>query len=161
MKNILIGTLTLLCASCFISNASAQSAANDEALLIKWWNNVWQAYEKGDEAKMWAAYAENACEIYPDGSSMCGLKDIKAGYEQFKGMLEGAPSWSYTVPTVQFIEPNVALLVADITSDIKLKGGQQIGGKAKFAAIVHKVNGQWQIVFDSQTPVMQMPGSGN
>lgn len=160
MKNILICTLTLFCASLFTSNAHAQNAANDEAAVRAMWNTVWKAYETNDEAKMWSYYAPDACEVYPDGSSVCGLKAIKEGYEAFKGMLEGTPTWTASAPTVQFLEPNVALLLSDVSSDIKLKGGQQIGGKAKFAAIIHKVKGQWLIVFDSQTPVMQMP-AGN
>ncbi len=160
MKNILFSTLTLFFSGLFAFSLNAQSGANDEAGLRKMWDAVWQAYESNDEAKMWSFYAEDACEIYPDGSSACGLQTIKAGYEQFKGMMEGKPSWTTSGPTIQFIEPNVALLMADITTDIKLKGGQQIGGKSKFATVVHKVNGRWQIVFDSQTPVMQMP-AGN
>lgn len=158
MKNILFSTLTFLLSGLFTLSLHAQSAANDEAGLRKMWDAVWQAYESNDEAKMWSFYAQDACEIYPDGSSACGLQTIKAGYEQFNGMMEGTPSWTTSAPTIQFIEPNVALLMADITTDIKLKGGQQIGGKSKFATIVHKVNGRWLIVFDSQTPVMQMPG---
>ena len=161
MKNVLISALTLVVASLFTTNTNAQSTANEEAAVRKMWDAVWQTYDKNDEAKMWSFYADNACEIYPDGSSMCGLKEIKAGYEQFKGMLEGKPTWTSSAPTIQFIEPNVALLIADVTSDMKLKGGQQIGGKTKFSTLIHKVKGQWLIVFDSQTPVMQMPGGGN
>lgn len=160
MKNILIATLTLFCACAFNTQTNAQTAGSDEAAVLKMWNDVWQAYEKNDEAKMWSFYAENACEIYPDGSSLSGLGAIKAGYAQFKDMMEGTPTWTSTTPTVTFIEPNVALLVSDVTSDIKLKGGQQIGGQSKFAAVVHKVKGQWLIAFDSQTPAMQMSDSG-
>ena len=163
MKNIVFTALALLFVSLFsTSNANAQTAA--EAAVLKMWDEVWQSYEKNDEAKMWSFYTETACEIYPDGNAACGLKDIKAGYEQFKTMMEGTPSWTMTKPTVRFIGSDVALLMSDVTSDIKLKGGQQIGGKSKFAAIVHKVNGKWLIEFDSQTPLMQMPeptASGN
>lgn len=144
--------LTALCAS----STTAQTA-DDKASLTKMWNDVWVAYETGDEAKMWSFYAENACEIYPDGSSICGKQAIREGYDAFKGMLEGKPSWSMTPPTIQFIGSDVALLMSDVTSDIKLKGVGQIGGKSKFATIVHKVKGQWLIEFDSQTPLLPPP----
>lgn len=160
MKNILFSAITLLFVSLLSFNATAQSASKDEAALLKMWDTVWQAYESGDEAKMWSFYADNACEIYPDGSSICGIKAIREGYEQFKTMVEGKPSWSMTKPTITFIGSDVALLMSDVTADIKLKGGQQIGGKSTFATIVHKVKGNWLIVFDSQTPVMQMPEAG-
>lgn len=158
MKNIFFSALTLLFVSLFSINANAQK--NDEAAVLKMWDAVWQAYESGDEAKMWSFYADNACEIYPDGSSICGAKAIREGYEQFKGMMEGKPSWTMTKPTVTFLGADVALLISEVVADIKLKGGQQIGGKSKFAAIIHKVNGNWLIAFDSQTPVMQMPEVG-
>lgn len=160
MKNIIFSALTLFSMSLLNQTAMAQSSATNEAKVLKMWETVWQAYETGDEAKMWSFYAENACEVYPDGSSLCGLKAIREGYEQFKTMLEGKPSWTYQKPEVTFIEPNVVLLISDVTADIKLKGGQQIGGKTKFVVLIHQVKGQWLIAFDSQTPVMQMPGDG-
>lgn len=160
MKNVLFSTITLLFVSLFSLNTNAQNASKDEASILKMWNTVWQTYESGNEAQMWSFYDENACEIYPDGSCLSGLKAIREGYEQFKGMLEGTPSWSTTKPTISFISPDVALLTCDVTADIKLKGGQQIGGKSKFATVVHRVKGNWLIVFDSQTPVMQMPETG-
>ncbi len=159
MKNIKINFLTLVCAVLFAFNANAQSNPNEKEVL-KMWNDVWQSYEKGDEAKMWSFYAEDACEIYPDGSQLCGLKTIREGYEQFKDMLDGTPSWKLSTPTLNFVEPNVVILTADVESDIKLKGGMQIGGKSKFMALVHKVKGNWLIVFDSQTPVIPMPEAG-
>ncbi len=157
MKKQLFALLSLFFAG-FIT-LQAQSAG-DEAAVLTMWDNVWHSYEANDEAKMWDFYSASAIEIYPDGSQANGKETIRAGYEAFKGMLEGTPSWSYARPDVRFIEPSVALLIADITSDIKLKGGQQIGGKMKFVALVHKVNGQWLIEFDSQTPIMQMPDAG-
>lgn len=155
MKNTFFSFLSLLFVSLFSLNAHAQSA--EESKILKMWDEVWQAYESGNEAKMWSFYTEDACEIYPDGSSVCGVKAIREGYEQFKTMLEGKPSWTMTKPTVRFLGADVALLMSDVTSDIKLKGGQQIGGKSKFATIVRKVNGKWMIEFDSQTPAIPMP----
>ena len=156
MKNIQFNFLPHVFACLFSFNANAQSNPNEKAVL-KMWNDVWQAYESGNEAKMWSFYTEDACEIYPDGSQLCGLKAIRDGYEQFKTMLDGKPSWRLSAPTINFVEPNVAILTADVDSDIKLTGGQQIGGKSKFMTVLHKVKGEWRIVFDSQTPVMQMP----
>ncbi len=156
----LVKSLVFLLLTAFAGQITAQTTSKNESEVLKMWNDVWQAYESGDDAKMWSFYAENACEIYPDGSQLCGLKTIREGYEQFKTMLEGKPSWKISTPTVQFIEPNVAWLTADVDSDIKLKDGPQIGGKSKFVTVIHKVNGKWLIVFDSQTPVMQMPEAG-
>lgn len=160
MKNLMFSTLTLLFVSLFTFNANAQTTSKEEASLLKKWDAVWQAYETGNEAAMWAFYADNACEIYPDGSSICGVKAIREGYEMFKSMMEGAPSWKMSTPTVTFIGSDVALLMSDVTADIKLKGGQQVGGKSKFAAVLHKIKGEWLIVFDSQTPVIPMPEAG-
>ncbi|MFN0037413.1 MAG: YybH family protein [Saprospiraceae bacterium] len=160
MKNILFSTLTLLFVSLFTFNATAQTASKDEAAVLKMWDAVWQAYQSNDEAKMWSFYADNACEIYPDGNSACGLKSIREGYEMFKSMMEGTPSWTMTKPTITFLGSDVALLMSDVTADIKLKGGQQIGGPSKFATVIHKVKGQWLIVFNSQTPVLPMPEAG-
>lgn len=153
MKNFIFSTLAILV--CF-TQINAQSK-NGEAEVLKTWNDVWASYEKGDETKMWAFYADDACEIYPDGSQICGKAAIKAGYDQFKSMLEGQPAWKISTPTIQFVEPTVVILTSDVTADIKLKGGQQIGGPSRFMAILHKVKGDWKIVFDSQTPVMQTP----
>lgn len=160
MKKVLISALTLFFLCLISLNANAQTASNEEAVVLKMWDDVWQAYESGDEAKMWSFYAENACEIYPDGSKLCGVKAIREGYEFFKTMLEGTPSWKISKPEITFFGSDVALLTSDITTDVKLKGGQQIGGKANFATIIQKVNGKWLIVFDSQTPVQEMPETG-
>lgn len=152
MKNTFLFSLILLLSS--FSTLRAQSAA--EAELLKGWDEIWKAYSSNDMTKVWAFYAENATEIYPDGSMAAGVATIKAGYEQFSAMLEGTPSWKMDKPVVRFITPDVALLTSNIVTDMKLKGGQQIGGKGTFAVIVHKVKGKWLIEFDSQTPVINM-----
>ena len=162
-RSLSVGVFNLFafCAfALFTQTLQAQNTSKAEAEVLKMWDAVWQSYESGNEAQMWQYYADNACEIYPDGSSICGVKAIKEGYEQFKTMMESTPSWTMSKPTVTFLSADVALLMADVTSDIKLKGGQQIGGKTKFATVIHKVKGQWLIVFDSQTPVIQMPETG-
>lgn len=140
------------------SLALRAQTATDQASVLKMWDEVWLAYESND-AKMWDYYADNACEVYPDGSHICGKAAIKAGYEGFETMIEGKPSWTYTTPSVSFISPDVALLISEINSDIKLKGGQQIGGKMKFTALVKKINGRWLIVYDSQIPILPAPGN--
>lgn len=155
MKNILFPSL-LVAFGCLLSfSTSAQNA--EEAAVLKMWNEVWALYEANDMDKIWAYYTDDAVEIYPDGSMIRGKEGIKAGYEQFSTMLEGTPSWKASPPVVQFITRDVALLTSDVEADVKLKGGQQIGGKSTFALIVKKQNNKWVMVFDSQTPVMQMP----
>lgn len=160
MKNLIFNLIAICAFALSAQTLQAQSTSKEEAALLQKWDAVWQAYESGNEAAMWAFYADNACEIYPDGSSICGIKAIKEGYEMFKSMMEGAPSWEMTKPTVTFLGSDVALLMSDVTADIKLKGGQQIGGKSKFAVVLHKVKGEWLIAFDSQTPVVPMPEAG-
>jgi uncharacterized protein (TIGR02246 family) len=161
MKNFFFSTLALLFVSLF-ATPSLQAQSPAEAEILKMWNDVWNAYERDDLAKVWSYYAEKACEIYPDGSTIHGVANIKAGYEQFMGMVEGRPSWSATKPAIRFITPDVALLTSDVVADIKLKGGQQVGGKSTFALLARKANnGKWLIEFDSQTPVLQMPPAGN
>lgn len=155
MKNIIFAFLALAFVNVLAFTAQAQNAT--EAEILKMWNEVWAAYESNDLAKVWPHYAENATEIYPDGSKTTGLAAIKAGYEQFTSMVEGKPTWQATVPAIRLITPDLALLTSDVTSDIKLKGGQQIGGKSSFALLIRKTNGKWLIEFDSQTPVLQMP----
>lgn len=156
MRNILFCTLALFFASLLPMNAQAQ---NPEAEVLSMWDNIWKAYQANDIAKVWSFYSEKACEIYPDGSLVSGLANLKASYEQFSGMLEGTPTWQMTKPTIYFITPDVVLLTSNVVSDIKLKGGQQVGGKSTFAGIIHKTKGKWLIEFDSQTPVLQMPGN--
>lgn len=157
MKFILsIALAALCCALFFTQEASAQTAA-DEAAVQKMWADVWKSYET-DEAAMWSFYAPDATEIYPDGSTASGLDEIRKGYEMFKTMMDGKPSWTMATPAVQFITPEVALLHCEIVSDIKLKGVGQIGGKSRFAALVRRSSeGRWLIVFDSQTPILPPP----
>lgn len=158
MKNTILFTLTLLFVSLCSFTVNAQTAAEKD--VLKGWDEVWQAYESNNLDKVWAYYSENAIEIYPDGSMASGLSSIKAGYEQFSGMLEGTPSWQTSKPVIRFITPDIALLTSDVVSDIKLKGGQQIGGKSTFALLLQKRNGKWLVEFNSQTPVLTMP-AGN
>lgn len=143
--------------------AAMQQPANDQAAVLKMWGDVWKTYET-DDAAMWSFYAPEAYEIYPDGSTANGLEAIRSGYEMFKTMMDGKPSWTFATPTVQFVTPDVALLHCEIVSDIKLKGVGQIGGKTRFAALVRRsAEGRWLIVFDQQTPVLPPPAgvSGN
>jgi len=156
MSNYLKISALFLLTFC-VSGLRAQTAA-DQASVLKMWDEVWHAYE-ADESKVWDYYADNACEVYPDGSHLCGKDALKAAYEAFKPMLDGKPSWTYMTPSVIFISPDVAMLIGDISTDMKLKGGQQIGGKMKFTAIVKKTNGRWLIAYDSQTPIIPMPGN--
>lgn len=154
-KNLSAAVMTIMMFG--IANlAYAQNQKSEEALL-KMWKDVWTAYQSNNESAMWSFYSATATEVYPDGSILVGKEAIKKGYEEFKTMIEGTPVWTSSTPTITFIEPTVAMLIADIDSDIKLKGGQQIGGKAKFITLVHKVNGKWLIEMDTQVPVISMP----
>jgi ketosteroid isomerase-like protein len=154
MKNALIITLLPLLAGFFAFNTNAQTTTPTDAEILKTWNDVWTAFQN-DDSKMWSYYDENACEVYPDGTSICGLANIKAGYEQFKSMLESKPTWNISTPTVQrYKNADIVVLTSDITSSMTLKGGQKIDGKSKMCVVLHKINGQWLIVFDSQTPVL-------
>jgi uncharacterized protein (TIGR02246 family) len=159
MKKNVFKSITLITLMGTVTLAFSQNQKNEEA-LVKIFNDVWTAYEKGDEQTMWNFYSSSASEIYPDGSLISGKENIRQAYNGFKNMLEGNPKWKYSRPTVRFIEPNVALLFSDIESDIKLKGGQQMGGKVKFVAVLHRVNGKWQIEFDGQVPKIPMPEMG-
>lgn len=157
MKNYVFAAFALLFSCVFAQNAAAQSNAATEAELRKMWGAIWQAYEANQLDQVWPYYQENAVEVYPDGSMAVGVAQIKSGYESFSGMLESAPTWTMTPPVVHVLSSDLALMTSEVTTDMKLKGGQQIGGKSTFAVIVRKVKGQWLIVFDSQTPVMTMP----
>jgi ketosteroid isomerase-like protein len=112
MKNTFFCLLALLA----FNTLSAQSAIEQEAL--KTWNEVWQAYDRNDLAKAYSFYSAKACEIYPDGSLICGLDNIKAGYEQFVGMLEGTPSWKMDAPATRIISSDVVLMTSNVVSDI-------------------------------------------
>ena len=159
MRNILFSILTLCVFALFTPNAQAQTAA-DEAALKRIWNECWAAYQELDLEKGLSFYTDNAVEIGPDGRKLSGKKELREAWEGFSKMLDEKPKFNPTNLAIRFITPDVALLDWDTESDLKL-GGQQIGGKTKDMAVMHKVGGKWLIAFDSQTPVMDMSGAGN
>ena len=158
MKHLLSLSLSLLLVSLFSFSSSAQTSSS-EAEVLKMYNETWAAYETKDMAKVWSMYSDKATEIYPDGSLISGLSNIKQAFEQFSSIVEGTPHWKVGTPAIRFITAEVALVTSDVMSDIKLKGGQQIGGKLTFALLLRKTHGKWLIEFDSQTPTLPVPGN--
>jgi len=150
--------LILLVAFGFLTNAVQAQTKADEAALKSFWKDVWTAYDSGNDDKMFAYYTENACEINPGGIITCGKKALIDSWNQFMKMVDTRPKFSFSDPSVRFITPEVGIISWDSGADIKIKG-QQIGGKTKGMAVVHKINGKWLIEFDSLTPVMQMPSN--
>jgi len=155
MKNILFDALLILAFGFVASIAGAQTAA-DETAVKTFWKDTWSAFDSGDTEKMWAAYADNAAEIGPDGSLTSGKKSLRENWDAFMKMVDAVPKFSYASPSVRFVTADVALITWDSEADIKI-GGQQVGGKTKGMAVLHKINGRWMIEFDSLTPVMAPP----
>lgn len=138
--------------------SKTKGAKNDPVVtdILKMWNDVNKAYESGDTEKMWAAYTENAAEVAPDGNVTFGKKALREGWDAFLKMADKTPTFSYENPQVRILTNEVALIIWDSSADIQI-GGQQVGGKTKGMAVVHKINGQWKVEFDALTPVIQMP----
>lgn len=141
----------------WIGSKTPKNLANSEAInLLKMWKSTWDAYQAGDNKKMWAAYTNDAAEISPDGNITYGKKALKTSWEAFMKMTDKAPSFTYGDPQVRMLTNDIALIVWDSSADIQM-GGQQVGGKTKGMAVVRKIKGQWFIEFDSLTPVIPMP----
>ena len=141
----------------WIGSKTSKSLANSNATAIhKMWKDTWDAYQAGDNKKMWAAYTADAAEISPDGNITYGKKALKASWEAFMKMTNKAPSFTYGDPQVRMLTNDIALIVWDSSADIQM-GGQQLGGKTKGMAVVRKIKGQWFIEFDSLTPVIPIP----
>lgn len=51
---------------------------------------LWGLPKWQDDA-MWVFYTDNAFEISPDGMLASGIENLKAGWEQFVGMLDAGP----------------------------------------------------------------------
>lgn len=136
---------------------TSKGLANSNASAIhKMWKSTWDAYQAGDNKKMWAAYTNDAAEISPDGNITYGKKALMASWEAFMKMTDKAPRFTYIDPQVRILTDDTALIVWDSSADIQI-GGQQVGGKTKGMAVVRKIKGQWFIEFDSLTPVIPMP----
>ena len=158
MRTLKIFTLTLVTLFATLTIASAQTKA-EEAAVKKFWNDVNESYNSGNDEQMWATYTENAAEISPDGRLTAGKKSLRESWEMFMKMADEKPKFSYADPSIRFITPEVAIITWDSDTDIKIQG-QQIGGKTKGMAVVHKIKGNWFVEFDALTPVMQMPEMG-
>ncbi len=140
--------------SLFTQNAVAQT--DNQASFEAYLKTVYTAYQSGNNDAMWAFYTENASEISPDGRLVSGKAALKAGWDEFMGMVDSKPSFTYKLTSWRLITPDVAILTWDSTADIKVQG-QQVGGQTTDMAVLHKINGKWMIEFDGMTPVMQMP----
>lgn len=137
------------------TNGLANSNANATA-IHKMWKDTWDAYQVGDNKKMWTVYTTDAAEISPDGNITYGKKALMASWEAFMKMADKAPSFTYGDPQVRMLTNDIGLIVWDSSADIQM-GGQQLGGKTKGMEVVRKIKGQWFIEFDSLTPVIPIP----
>lgn len=158
MKNIFFNALMTLLFACNINAATAQTAA-DEAAVREFFMAAWATFNAGDIDKSLDAFTEKAGEIGPDGSLLTGKQSLRESYEAMMKMVDAKPSFSCEQLTVRFITADVAITTFDSNADIKI-GGQQVGGKTKGMAVLHKINGKWLIEFDSSTPVLPPPTAG-
>lgn len=133
---------------------------SEAAAILSGWESIYQAYNSGDSEKGFAFYTEDAAEITPDGRITFGKSALREGWNAFMKMLDEKPQFNYENPQVRMLSNDVALLIWDSESKLKM-GGQDIGGKTKGMAVLHKINKEWKVEFDVITPVMPMPGSGN
>lgn len=104
----------------------------------------------------WAIYTDDATEIDPGGNMTVGKKALREGWDAFMKMADAPPTFKYENVQVRMLTADVALAVWDSEADIKVQG-QQLGGKTRGSAVLHKVKGQWKLEFDQITPVFSMP----
>ena len=157
MKTFLFSSLTLFACLFFSQTTLAQAA--DQATFEKFLEQVFTAYENGDDNAVWNFYTDDAAEITPDGMLTSGKQNLKAGWDSFMKMVDSKPSFTYELTSWRLINPDVAIVTWNSNADIKMQG-QQIGGPTNCVAVLRKVRGNWLIEFDGMTPVMQMP-TGN
>ena len=154
MKSIKLFFTVLFMTGLFFT-ANAQTAST-KAEVIQMFNQLVEIFNKGEDEKGFDFYTETATEIGPDGSFTVGKKALKASWEGFMQMADKKPLFLYTNPSVQVLTADVAVITFDCDADIQIKG-QQVGGKTKGIAVVHKIKGKWYIEADAITPVMSMP----
>ena len=140
----------------WVGSRSINAQANEVHSFI---TACYDAFSAGADDKGWAAYSDDATEIDPMGNVTFGKKALREGWDAFMKMADEKPNFKYENVQVRMLTNDVALAVWDSEADIKV-GGQQLGGKAKGMAVLRKVNGKWQIEFDSITPVIPMPEAG-
>ncbi len=154
MKTSFFSTIILLSASLFASVANAQT--DNQATFESFLKTVYDAYQSGNDDLMWNYYTANAAEISPDGTLTSGIDNLKAGWQQFMGMVDSRPTFTYKLTSWRLITPDVAVVTWDSNADIKIQG-QQVGGATSDMAVLHKINGKWKIEFDAMTPKIEMP----
>ena len=157
MKTIIFSAFTLFVITFFGQNAQAQT--DGQATFENYLKQVYDAYQSGNDGAMWAFYTDNAAEISPDGHLAVGKQALKAGWDEFMKMVDSRPAFTYKLTSWRLITSDIALITWNSTADIKVQG-QQVGGPSSCVAVLHKMNGKWNIEFDGMTPVMQMP-AGN
>lgn len=133
----------------------AQNNATETALK-QMFADVTNAFNSGDFEKGFSYYTDKSFEIGPDGRMTTGKKALIESWNMFLKMLDSKPVFTYSNQTIHSIAPDFAIISFDAESDLKMKG-QQIGGKLKGIAILHKINGKWMCEGDVVAPVMQMP----
>lgn len=133
---------------------NAQSSA--EKAIIETFNEVTKSFNSGNDEHGWSYYTDNAFEISPDGSIITGKKPLRENWSTFMKMTDTKPTFKYTNPSVRIITSDVATITFDSEADIKIQG-QQVGGKTKGFAVLHKINGKWMVEGDAIVPVTPMP----
>lgn len=156
MKTFIFGAITFFSVLFFVQNASAQ---DNQATFESFLKKAYTAFESGNNDAIWAFYTDNAAEITPDGRLTSGKQALKAGWDEFMGMVDSKPTFTYKLTSWRLLTSDVALVTWDSTADIMVKG-QQLGGPSTCVAVLRKIKGEWKIEFDGMTPVMQMP-AGN
>ena len=138
------------------SLVSCTAQTSTENAIKATFNEVTKAFNSVNDEHGWSYYTDNAFEIDPGGNYVQGKQALRESWNGFMKMVDTRPSFTYSNPVVKVITPDVAIITFDSEADIKIKG-QQIGGKTKGMAVLHKINGQWLIEGDAVTPVRAMP----
>ena len=136
-------------------NSKSQSGSQ-AAFFENYIHEMYAAFDKGDNDKLFSYYAANAAEISPDGRFTAGLVNLRASFEEGMKMLDAKPRFTNKFLSYRLIDSDIAIVVWESDADIKI-GGQQIGGKTLCSAVLRKIKNQWLIEFDSLTPIMPAP----
>ena len=158
MKNIFFSILTLCAFALFIQTASAQTAADEQAVRSTISKAI-DDYYAADAGKMAAYYAENATMVIYTGQKITGKEAIRQSIEEGFKMEKPTPnSFKFTVSNIRFLNANTALVVGD------LQGSSQVEGKTiewtgVSTLVMFRTGGKWLIELESNTPVMPAPGN--
>lgn len=148
--------ITVLAILLFSALAVSAQSGSSEAAILKTWNGVYDAFNKGNTEAGFAYYTENALEIGPDGNILSGKSAIRQNWDTFMKMMDEKPVFKPSTPVVKMVTADVALLTWNSEDKFKIQG-QEMGGKMTGFAVLHKVKGQWLIEVDAIVPVIPMP----